>query len=198
MIGVIDYGAGNLRSLSVALTKLGRRHEFVDKAELLSQEFSHLLIPGVGSIRNAMTELGNRGFLEAIPRLYAEGQPIVGICLGMQLLFSWSEEDGGTDGLGLIEGQVKAFASRDTGPISRVGWDGVDFAMEGKLSGEYFFAHAFEVIPSDESVIIARANRDSDVELVAAVARDRLLGLQFHPEKSSTLGLACLEWALSQ
>lgn len=188
-----------MRSLAMALAKLGRDYRLVSDGEsLMTHDFSRVLIPGVGSIRHAMQNLEQRGLSDGLRQRYSQGLPILGICLGMQLLFSFSEEDGGVEGLNFIDGRVRQTSVSSGGPVSRVGWDSVRFKTESSLSGEYFFAHAYEVVPADERVIAAVASRDNRNDIVAAVAFENLVGMQFHPEKSSKLGLRCLDWAFRQ
>ncbi len=178
---VIDYGAGNTRSVRAALTHLGRTSE-VSADPTLIAESPHVILPGVGSARSAMAHLEETGAATALRERFAANQPILGICLGMQLALQASEEDGGVKGLGLLEGLVVRL---DAPRIPRLGW-----ALVEPWDEAFYFAHSF-VAESPDTVATSEG-------LSAAIARGSFLGVQFHPEKSDRAGLEFLESCLSR
>jgi glutamine amidotransferase len=194
MIGIVDYGMGNLFSVSKALERLGAEYFIsADKGELLAADA--LLLPGVGSFRDAMERLP----VETIKEFAASGKPLLGICLGMQLLFERSEENGPTEGLGLLPGSVRRFPGKTPdGQIYKVphmGWNRLEFVQESpllkNLEEDYvYFVHSYYVVAENSDVLLAKANYNEQVS--AIVGRDNIYGMQFHPEKSSKLGMALL------
>jgi glutamine amidotransferase len=177
---VVDYGAGNTRSVRAALTHLGRT-SYVSADPLLIADAPYVILPGVGSARSAMAHLDETGAADALRERYGAGKPILGICLGMQLALQASEEDGGVKGLGLLDGLVVRL---DAPRIPRLGW-----ALVEPWGDAFYFAHSF-VAESPDAVATSEG-------LVAAVERGSFLGVQFHPEKSDAAGLDFLESCLS-
>ncbi|MDH2904604.1 MAG: imidazole glycerol phosphate synthase subunit HisH [Actinomycetota bacterium] len=177
---VVDYGAGNTRSVRAALTHLGR-DSVVSADPRLIADAPYVILPGVGSARSAMTHLEETGAATALRERFAADQPILGICLGMQLALQASEEDNGVKGLGLLEGIVVRL---DAPRIPRLGW-----AVVEPWGDAFYFAHSF-VAESPDAVATSEG-------LVAAVQRGSFLGVQFHPEKSDAAGLDFLESCLS-
>jgi glutamine amidotransferase len=180
-VAVVDYGAGNTRSVRAALAHLG--HDSVvtsDAATIRDAEF--VVLPGVGSASSAMTHLNETGAARALRQRFDDDGATLGICLGMQLALTHSEEDGGVDGLGLLAGDVVRL--RD-GRVPRLGWSIVEPWGEA-----YYFAHSYAA-RSEFGV----AHVD---EVTVAVRRGSFLGVQFHPEKSGPAGLAFLEQCLSR
>jgi glutamine amidotransferase len=177
---VVDYGAGNTRSVRAALTHLGRT-SVVSADPLLIADAPYVILPGVGSARSAMVHLDETGAAAALRERFAADKPILGICLGMQLALQASEEDGGVKGLGLLEGLVVRL---DAPRIPRLGW-----AVVEPWGDAFYFAHSF-VAESPDAVATSEG-------LVAAVQRGSFLGVQFHPEKSDAAGLDFLESCLS-
>jgi glutamine amidotransferase len=176
---VLDYGAGNLHSLSRALTAVGLTVRVDTDAARAVRDSDVLVLPGVGAFRRAADRIGEaRAMLRDALRA---GHPCIGICLGMQLLFASSEEGGGT-GIGLLDGSVARLGSRR---LPHMGWSRV-----GDL-GEMYFAHTYVCRPTDPGVVGAWASHDQH-EFVAMVRTARTIGVQFHPEKSSRAGLALL------
>jgi len=177
---VIDYGAGNTRSVRAALKRLGRSSEVLsDPNAIRDAEF--VVLPGVGSARSAMEHLNRTGAAEALRHRFASGGSTLGICLGLQLSLETSEEDGGVVGLGLIGGHVRRLhADR----VPRLGWAVVD-----PWGDAYYFAHSFVAECPD---VVATSDG-----VAAAVRRGSFLGVQFHPEKSGPAGLDFLEQCLS-
>jgi glutamine amidotransferase len=178
---VVDYGAGNTRSVRAALTHLGRT-SYVSADPLLIADAPYVILPGVGSARSAMAHLDETGAANALRERYGAGKPILGICLGMQLALQASEEDGGVKGLGLLDGLVVRL---DAPRIPRLGW-----ALVEPWGDAFYFAHSF-VAESSDAVATSEG-------LVAAVERGSFLGVQFHPEKSDAAGLDFLESCLSR
>jgi glutamine amidotransferase len=197
LVGLIDYGMGNLRSVLNALDHLGAPAALVDHADRLDGH-ERLILPGVGAFGDGMAALRERGFAEALPKLAAEGRPLLGICLGMQLLASRSFEHGEHEGLGLIPGDVVRLEPPDGLRVPHVGWNTVERRRESALLPEhsdeeltYYFVHSFEYRPRDPDVLTGVADYGKPV--AAVIERDNVLGTQFHPEKSQRDGLALLE-----
>jgi len=194
MIGIVDYGMGNLFSVSKALERLGAEYFIsADKDKLLAADA--LLLPGVGSFRDAMERLP----VETIKEFVASGKPLLGICLGMQLLFERSEENGPTEGLGLLPGSVRRFPGKtpegQTYKVPHMGWNRLEFVQESPLLRNLeedfvYFVHSYYVDADNSDVLLAKANYHEQVS--AVVGRDNIFGMQFHPEKSSKLGMALL------
>lgn len=204
-IGVVDYGMGNLRSVGKALESLGFPVEVTGDAAALSR-CRGLVLPGVGAFRDCMDNLGRGGLLPFLSDWLASGRPFLGICLGLQLLFSESEEFGRHEGIGFLPGKVSRFPSDMKEPrqgggerklkIPHMGWNRVDFAqshpaLDGIPTGSYFyFVHSYYVAPADPAVVAARSTYG--IEFTSAVASGNRLAVQFHPEKSQTAGLRLL------
>ncbi|MEH7094987.1 imidazole glycerol phosphate synthase subunit HisH [Neobacillus vireti] len=194
MIGIVDYGMGNLFSVSKALERLGADYFIsADKNELLNADA--LILPGVGSFRDAMERLQ----VETIKEFAATGKPLLGICLGMQLLFEESEENGPTKGLGLLQGKVRRFPGTtpagETYKVPHMGWNKLEFVQDSPLlkdlAEDYvYFVHSYFVDADHNSALLAKANYHEQVS--AVVGNDNIFGMQFHPEKSSRLGMALL------
>lgn len=178
---IVDYGAGNTRSVRAALTHLGRT-SYVSADPSLIANAPFVILPGVGSARSAMAHLDETGAAEALRSRFVAKLPILGICLGMQLALQASQEDGGVKGLGLLEGlAVRLDAPR----IPRLGW-----AVVEPWGDAFYFAHSF-VAESPDTVATSEG-------LSAAVQRGSFLGVQFHPEKSDVAGLTFLDSCLSR
>lgn len=198
MIGIIDYEMGNLFSVSKALERLDVPYFISDnKDELMTA--SGLLLPGVGSFKDAMTRLEQSGLSDMIKRYVDTGKPLLGICLGMQLLFEESEENGPTKGLGLLTGHVKRFAGKTEDGIEykvpHMGWNKLNYKrpsaiLENSNEDFVYFVHSYLVKTSDYDVIIASS--DYYTEVPAIVGKGNVFGMQFHPEKSSKLGIQLL------
>jgi imidazole glycerol-phosphate synthase subunit HisH len=194
MIGIVDYGMGNLFSVSKALERLGAEYFIsADHSELLYAD--GLIIPGVGSFRDAMERLQ----VNTIKEYAATGKPLLGICLGMQLLFESSEENGLTEGLGLLPGSVQRFPGQtpegESYKVPHMGWNKLEFVNDSplikNLEEDYvYFVHSYFVEAQNSDVLIAKADYHEQVS--AVVGKDNIMGMQFHPEKSSKLGMALL------
>lgn len=199
MIGVIDYGMGNLLSVSKALERLSVDYIVSDKEEEL-QKTDGLILPGVGSFHDAVRLLRETNLFSFIQKEVAKETPLLGICLGMQLLFEASEENGQTNGLGFLPGQAVRFPGiKKSGArykVPHMGWNQLQVnepdspLLEGIAEGYVYFVHSYYIKTSDESVLIATSSYDVDVP--AVVGKGSVYGTQFHPEKSGAVGMALL------
>lgn len=196
MIGIIDYGMGNLCSVANALDYLGLEAEIVDNPCRLGAH-DRLILPGVSSFAIAMRSLDASGWSDALRQKAADGIPLLGICLGMQLIFDIGEEHGITAGLGLIPGRVVPLNPASPCRVPHVGWNGLSYPrrhplFEGvKEHVDFYFVHSYQCEPALEETVLARC--DYGGEFVAAVGRKNVVGVQFHPEKSQDMGLKILE-----
>jgi imidazole glycerol-phosphate synthase subunit HisH len=196
MIKIVDYGMGNLRSVQKAFEKLGVPAVVCSRASELA-DADKLVLPGVGAFRDAIGELRRQEMVEPILEHIAADKPFLGICLGLQLLFDVSYEDGQWEGLGVIPGEVVRFEPQPDLRIPHMGWNTLE-AVEGipLLAGipedaYFYFVHSYYVVPRDESVIAARTEHGT--RFTSMIARDRLFATQFHPEKSQKAGLKLLD-----
>jgi glutamine amidotransferase/cyclase len=192
MITLLDYGAGNVRSVINAIQKLGHEVRFVQTAKDLL-EAEKLVFPGVGAFGSMMEILSQRGLVEPLRRYLAADRPFLGICLGMQALFAGSEEAPGTPGLGVMPGRVKRFTVDLAVP--QIGWNGIRARQPSRifngLTGEekFYFVHSYH-LEADESVVLTLT--DYGYPFVSAVQRGNIIGTQFHPEKSGAAGARIL------
>lgn len=193
-ICLIDYGMGNLRSVEKALERAGARVERSADHRAL-REAGGLIVPGVGAFPAAMERIRGLGLDVVIRERAAAGVPVLGICLGLQLIFASSREQGGAEGLGLVAGEVEALRAGDL-KIPHIGWSPVSWAKESRLraglaEGEpFYFVHSFVPRPADRADVLATAEHGE--RFVCAVERENVFGVQFHPEKSSAAGLRLL------
>ena len=189
-LAVVDYGMGNRRSVEKALEHVGARARITrDHADLRAAD--GLIVPGVGAFPRAMANLRELGLDELIAERLGAGVPVLGICLGMQLLFESSVELGGAAGLGLLPGTVTQLDPGE-GKLPHIGWSLVRFRGESPLTAEcaFYHVHSFVPRPADPADVLGESEYGEP--LVSAVDRDPLFGVQFHPEKSSTHGLGLL------
>ena len=199
MIAVIDYGMGNLRSVHKALEKLGFEVKTTSDPETVVRA-EKVVLPGVGAFADAIRNLKDTGMSEAICEVVRSGKPFFGICLGLQLLFSESEEDGLHRGLDIIPGRVRRLPPLEKVP--HMGWNQVAYSQatplfEGIPDNSYFyFVHSYYVDPDDRGVQAATSHHG--ITFTCTIKRGSIFATQFHPEKSSTLGLRLLrnfgEW----
>ncbi len=196
-VGVVDYGMGNRRSVEKALERVGARAVVTsDHEALLSAD--GLVVPGVGAFPAAMRSLREVGLDELVVRRAEAGTPVLGLCLGMQLLFEASVEQGGDRGLGLLGGDVVDLRPQPPGlKIPHIGWNVVALERPSPLTEglpervAFYHVHSFVARPAEESDVVGRG--DYGGAFPSIVARDPIYGVQFHPEKSSTHGLALLK-----
>ena len=197
MIAIVDYGVGNLFSLNSSLELIGAESN-VTAEEAVLRSADKILLPGVGAFEDAARKLRESGLADLLKELAAEGKPLLGICLGMQMLFEKSYEYGEHEGLGLIPGSVRPI--RDVIPadykIPHIGWNGLHFRQENPLfkyvkEGDcVYFVHSFYAADCEDHTV---ATAEYGAELTAAVAKGNVYGCQFHPEKSGNVGLAILK-----
>lgn len=192
MIAVIDYGMGNLHSVQTAIARLGHEAKVSsDEAEILAADGA--ILPGVGAFGDAMANLEATGLAQTVRRFAASGRPLLGICLGMQLLFTESEEHGRHAGLNVLPGRVVRF-SRDL-KVPHMGWNRLAFRRPSPLfaglsEGYAYFVHSYHVLPDREGDLLAETDYHGPV--AAIVGRGNVFGMQFHPEKSGGLGMRLL------
>lgn len=196
MLAVIDYGAGNLRSVLHALNHIGAKDvQIVHQPEELASA-THIILPGVGAFGYGMEQLTAQGLIEPLKQQVKAGVPYLGICLGMQFLFDYSDEMGNHPGLGILPGKVTRFPEFTDRKVPHMGWNQIKPTRESRLladivEGDYaYFVHSYYCIPSTPSDQLIEV--DYGIPFTAAVARDNVYGVQFHPEKSQRLGLQIL------
>lgn len=194
LVAIADYGSGNRRSVQTALEHVGAQAVVSRDPGLLGRA-AGLVIPGVGAFPAAMEALRGYGLAEAITGFAAGGRPVLGACLGMQLLFEESEEQGGSEGLGLLPGVVRRL---DCGALKlphigwcEVSWEGPSPLLEGLPDPAFFYhVHSYAPVPADPDEVLGLS--DYGGSFVSVAGRDNVFGVQFHPEKSSRNGLAML------
>lgn len=198
MIAIIDYGMGNLYSVSKALERMNTDYILSSDEKELAKADGYIL-PGVGSFKDAMSILNETGLTSFIQKVVEEGKPLLGICLGMQLLFEESIENGEAKGLAFLPGKVVRIPELANGEqlkVPHMGWNNLNMKNDSPLlaglsSGYAYFVHSYYVDAADQDTLLATASYG--VEVPAVVGRGNVYGTQFHPEKSSELGLAILE-----
>lgn len=201
-VAVIDYGMGNIRSVSRALEHAGGSCRVIvtfDPQRILGAD--HVVFPGVGALRDCMSEL-HRLELDDVIRECAASRPFLGICLGLQALMDSSEENGGTPGLGIVAGETVRFSSISSAQsaekrkIPHMGWNKVHQVRPHALwagvaqDSRFYFVHSYYVRPRDDGIVVATT--DYGDTFVSAIMRDNIFAVQFHPEKSQRSGLALL------
>lgn len=190
MIAIVDYGAGNLRSVANAIARLGHEAEVTSSASKLL-DASMVFLPGVGAAADTMLGLQSLGLADVIRKLVAKGRPLFGVCIGLQILFSHTEEGGGHDCLGIIPGQVKKLPPGLKVP--HMGWNqvkqkGSHPIFEGIPDGaNFYFVHSYYVKPVDASLVAGET--EYGIPFCSVIARGNLVATQFHPEKSGEYGL---------
>jgi glutamine amidotransferase len=206
MITIVDYGMGNLRSVSKAFEHIGARVCVTNKDKDIKNAET-LVVPGVGAFGDCIKNLNNLGLLSEIKNFINSGKPYLGLCLGMQILFQTSEEAPGIAGLGIISGTVKRFPNTLGLKIPHMGWNRIsapykrDLAHKGGKAHNLFdnisdnsyvyFVHSYYAEPIDKSVI--ETETDYGISFCSSVAKDGIWAMQFHPEKSQTIGLQILK-----
>ena len=196
MIAIIDYDAGNLKSVEKALMHLGEECMITgDAQEILSAD--KVILPGVGSFGDAMSNIRRLGLESVIKEVAAKGTPFLGICLGLQLLFESSDETPGVEGLGILKGKIVRIPDKEGLKIPHVGWNSLHLQNNGRLFeglGEnpyVYFVHSYYLEAEDEQIV--KATTDYSTCIHASVEQGNVFACQFHPEKSSTVGLKILE-----
>ena len=197
MIAIVDYGVGNLFSVKSSFAAIGAEAVITSDPDVI-RAADHILLPGVGAYRDAAQKLRDTGMGDLVREQAAAGKPVMGICLGMQLLFEKSYEFGEHEGLGLLKGVVRPI--RDVAPahykVPHIGWNALNILkhhplLKYVLEGDcVYFVHSFYAADCDDEVI---ATTEYGADLTAAVARGNVCGCQFHPEKSGQVGLSILK-----
>ncbi|MGH2460258.1 MAG: imidazole glycerol phosphate synthase subunit HisH [Chloroflexota bacterium] len=189
-IAVVDYGAGNLRSVARALEAAGAEPVVTDRASELDR-VAGLVLPGVGAAGAAMRGLGARGLIEPLRRAVASGRPFLGVCLGLQVLMASSDEDGGVACLGVVPGRVQKLP--DGLKIPHMGWNQVRQQLAHRVfegipdEANFYFVHSYAVVPDDPRLIVGLT--DYGAPFASAIGFDNVVATQFHPEKSAGHGL---------
>ena len=196
MIALIDYDAGNIKSVEKALQKLGQETILTrDRERLL--EADKVILPGVGSFGDAMENLKNFGLIPVIHEIVERKTPFLGICLGLQLLFERSEESPGVEGLGILPGEILRIPRAEGLKIPHMGWNSLKLTGNGRLfqgieeDPYVYFVHSYYLKAEDPGIV--KAVTEYGVEIHASVEKDHVFACQFHPEKSSETGLAILK-----
>lgn len=196
MIAIVDYDAGNLKSVEKALLLLGEKPVVTRKPEeILAAD--KVILPGVGAFGDAMANLESFGLVDVLRRVTEKGTPFLGICLGMQLLFERSDESDGVEGLGILPGEILRIPPCPGLKIPHMGWNSIEITPGAKLfqgidNGAYvYFVHSYYLKAREESIVAA--STEYSVHIHASVERGNVFGCQFHPEKSSSVGLSILK-----
>ena len=194
MIAIIDYDAGNIKSVEKALLLLGQEAVVTgDKDTILAAD--KVVLPGVGAFGDAMGNLRRTGLDNVIRKVAEKGTPFLGICLGLQLLFERSDEAPGVDGLGILKGEILRIPDKEGLKIPHMGWNSLHLENDGRLfrgveEGAYvYFVHSYYLKAAEESIVKASA----EYSVHASVEKDNVFACQFHPEKSSDVGLSILK-----
>ena len=197
MVAIIDYGVGNLFSLRSSFAAIGMEAEVTSDPETIRRA-ERVILPGVGAFGDAADKLRATGLDRVVKEEAARGKPLMGICLGMQLLFERSVEYGEHEGLGLLKGEIRPIAERIPAglKIPQMGWNALKIVRESPLfkytkDGEYvYFVHSYSAVNCEESLL---ASTEYGADLTACVGKDNVFGCQFHPEKSGEVGLRMLK-----
>lgn len=195
MIAIIDYDAGNIKSVEKALLLLGQDVVITgDREEILKAD--KVVLPGVGAFGDAMDNLRRKGLDQVIREVTDRGTPFLGICLGLQLLFERSDEAPGVDGLGILEGEILRIPDKDGLKIPHMGWNSLHLENNGRLfrgieEGSYvYFVHSYYLKAADERIV--KASTEYSTHIHASVEKGNVFACQFHPEKSSDVGIQIL------
>ena len=194
MIAIVNYGLGNLHSVHKAVVKAGGEALVTEDAADIRRA-DKIILPGVGAFADGMQGLTERGLVEVVQGAARAGKPLLGICLGMQLMFDEGEEQGVSQGLGLVPGRVRLFENK-TVKVPQIGWNQLHFEkdsslLEGLQPGDYvYFNHSYYCEPAEQADTLI--STDYGLRYASAVQRGNLFGVQFHPEKSQRVGLQIL------
>ncbi len=196
MIAIMDYDAGNIKSVEKALQRLGQEVVITrDAARILTAD--KVILPGVGAFGDAMKNLKEYGLVEVIHQVVERGIPFLGICLGLQLLFERSDESKGVEGLGILKGEICRIPEAEGLKIPHMGWNSLQFPNDGKLfrgidEGAYvYFVHSYYLKADEEEIV--KATTEYSTHIHASVEKGNVFACQFHPEKSSDVGLRVLK-----
>lgn len=196
MIAIIDYDAGNIKSVEKALISLGQEVSVTRDADEILQA-DKVILPGVGAFGDAMEKLHRYGLVDVIRKVVEKKTPFLGICLGLQLLFERSDEASGVEGLGILKGEVLKIPAAEGLKIPHMGWNSLQLKHNGKLFqnlGEetyVYFVHSYYLKAEDPSIV--KATTEYGVSIDASVEQENVFACQFHPEKSSDAGLQILK-----
>ena len=197
MIAIIDYDAGNLKSVQKALLSMGKECCISCDFRTIEQA-DQVILPGVGAFGDAMDRLKRAELDKVIREVCMAGKPFLGICLGLQLLFEGSEESQGVEGLGILDGQILRIPKRDALKIPHIGWNSLQLKHKGRLFSDFapeaepyvYFVHSYYLKARDEQIV--KATTEYGVTIHASVEKGNIFACQFHPEKSSSVGLRIL------
>ena len=197
MIAIIDYDAGNIKSVEKAFSYLGKEAVTTrDEAVILNAE--GVVLPGVGAFGDAMEKLHKYDLVRVIEQVVSKGIPFLGICLGLQLLFEESEESPGVPGLGLLSGKIVKIPGGEGLKIPHIGWNSLEYPVSGRLfkgisekDAYVYFVHSYYLQAAEESIVTATTQYGALIH--ASVEKDNIFACQFHPEKSSRVGLRILQ-----
>ena len=200
-IAIIDYGMGNLHSVQKGFEKVGADASIITAPDEVANA-DKLVLPGVGAFRDAIATLKDKGFVDPVKSFIDSGKPFLGICLGLQMLFDISYEDGEYQGLGIVPGKVVRFdfagrPDENELKIPHMGWNRLQIKpgnplFEGLPNESYvYFVHSYYVVPNDDAVVATTT--DHGIQFCSSIKRDNLFATQFHPEKSQAIGLKILE-----
>ena len=196
MIAIIDYQMGNLRSVQKGFERVGHEATITDDPAVIAQA-SKLVLPGVGAFADAIAELRRRDLVEPIKAAIAADKPFLGICLGLQLLFERSYEDGEHEGLGVLEGEVRKFEVPREYKVPHMGWNQLHTRRPSPIFTDiedqthFYFVHSYYVVPTDKTIVAGEAEYPDP--FCAMIWRKNLFATQFHPEKSQSAGLRMLQ-----
>lgn len=196
MIAIIDYDAGNIRSVEKAMAKLGQEVWITrDRERIMNAD--KVILPGVGSFGDAMAHLREYNLVEVIKDVVAEKKPFLGICLGLQLLYESSEETPGVEGLGILKGKILRIPEQKDLKIPHMGWNSLHLQNDGRMfrgieqNSYVYFVHSYYLKAGEEETV--KATTEYSVNIHASVEKDNVFACQFHPEKSGDLGLQILK-----
>lgn len=196
MVAIIDYDAGNIKSVEKAILALSEEVVVTrDRQQILSAD--RVILPGVGAFGDAMKKLTDYGLVDVIHEVAERKIPLLGICLGLQLLFERSDESDGVEGLGILKGEILRLPDKPGLKIPHVGWNSLDFPHPGRLfravpqDSYVYYVHSYYLKAAEEEIVTATSDYGTTIH--ASVEKDNIFACQFHPEKSSATGLAILK-----
>ena len=196
MVAIIDYDAGNIKSVQKAIEYLGEDVIITREPEVILNA-SHVILPGVGAFGDAMEKLHKYNLVDVIKEAVERKIPFLGICLGLQLLFEKSDESPGVEGLGILKGEIKRIPEKDDLKIPHIGWNSLSYPNKGRLYNDIleesyvYFVHSYYLEAKDKEIVVATTEYGTNIH--ASVEQENVFACQFHPEKSSSVGLKILE-----